>query len=305
MACAMRIVFMGTPDFAVPTLNALAAAGHDVVAVYSQPPSRSGRGKKERPSPVHARADELGIAVRHPLSLKGAEEQEAFAALQADVAVVAAYGLLLPQAILDAPKRGCLNVHGSLLPRWRGAAPLHRAVQAGDAETGITIMQMEAGLDTGPMLLKAATPIDRKTTGDLHDELAAMGAQLMVETLARLDELVPEAQDDALATYAPKIDKAEARLDFKRPAVKLERDIRAFAPFPGAWFMIGGDRVKLLLAEIVDASGAPGQVLDNDFTIACGEKALRPLRLQRASKPAMALEDFLRGNPVPEGTRLN
>ncbi|VVT19828.1 methionyl-tRNA formyltransferase [Erythrobacter sp. EC-HK427] len=300
----MRIIFMGTPEFAVPTLDALVAAGHDVVAVYSQPPSRSGRGKQERPSPVQARAEELGIAVRHPFSLKGAEEQEAFAALQADVAVVAAYGLLLPQPILDAPKHGCLNVHGSLLPRWRGAAPIHRAVQAGDAETGITIMQMEAGLDTGPMLLKAATPIDRKTTGELHDELAQLGAGLLIETLAELGNIVAEEQDCALAIYAPKIDKAEARLDFTRPAAELERDIRAFAPFPGAWFMLGEERIKLLLAEVVDASGAPGEVLDDRLTIACGEMALRPLKLQRAGKPAMALEDFLRGNPVAAGTTL-
>ncbi|MGB3167546.1 MAG: methionyl-tRNA formyltransferase [Alteraurantiacibacter sp.] len=297
----MRIVFMGTPDFAVPTLDALVAAGHEVVAVYSQPPSRSGRGKKERPSPVHARADTLGIAVRHPASLRSANQQARFAALEADVAVVAAYGLILPQAILDAPKHGCLNVHGSLLPRWRGAAPIHRAVQAGDAETGITIMRMEAGLDTGPMLLRRATPVDAKTTGELHNELAAMGAALVVEALARLGELEPEEQDDALATYAPKIDKSEARLDFARPAEELERDTRAFAPFPGAWFELAGERIKLLRAEVVDGEGAPGKVLDERFAIACGEKALRPATLQRAGKPAMALGDFLRGNPVSFG----
>lgn len=301
----MRIIVMGTPDFAVPTLDALVAAGHEVIAVYSQPPSRAGRGKKERPSPVHARAEELGIPVRHPLSLKSTEEQAAFAALQADVAVVAAYGLILPQAILDAPKHGCLNVHGSLLPRWRGAAPIHRAVQAGDDETGITIMQMEAGLDTGPMLLKGTTPVARKTTGELHDELAAMGAQLMVETLAQLDSLSPQKQDEALATYAPKIAKSEAQLDFTRPAKELERDVRAFAPFPGAWFMLGEERVKLLLAEMVDAQGDAGIVLDDQLTIACAKGALRPLRLQRAGKPAMAREDFLRGNAVARGSRLN
>lgn len=298
----MRIIFMGTPDFAVPTLGALVDAGHDVAAVYSQPPSRSGRGKQERPSPVHARAEALGIEVRHPVSLKSADEQAAFAALEADIAVVAAYGLLLPQAILDAPKQGCLNVHGSLLPRWRGAAPIHRAVQAGDEETGITIMRMELGLDTGPMLLKGATPIDRKTTGDLHDELSAMGAALMAETLAQLDELEPEVQDDALATYAPKIDKAEARLDFTKPAHVLEREVRAFAPFPGSWFMLDGDRVKLLMAEVSDGHGPPGTVLDDRLTIACGEGALRPITLQRAGKPAMAVGDFLRGHPVAAGT---
>ena len=296
---------MGTPDFAVPTLNALVKAGHEMVAVYSQPPSRSGRGKQERPSPVHARADGLGIEVRHPLSLKGSEEQEAFAALDADVAVVAAYGLLLPRAILDAPKYGCLNVHGSLLPRWRGAAPIHRAVQAGDEETGVTIMQMEAGLDTGPMLLKDTTPIGRKTTGELHDELAEIGARLMVDTLARLDELQPEPQDDALATYAPKIDKAEAKLDWTKPAEVLEREVRAFAPFPGSWFELNGERLKLLLADVEDCAGEAGAVLDTHLTIACGEKALRPVRLQKAGKPAMERAEFLRGNPVAAGARAS
>lgn len=297
----MRIIFMGTPDFAVPTLDALVDAGHDVVAVYTQPPSRSGRGKQERPSPVHARAEALGITVRHPVSLKGADEQAAFAAFNADVAVVAAYGLLLPQAVLDAPAHGCLNVHGSLLPRWRGAAPIHRAVQAGDVETGITIMRMELGLDTGPMLLKGSTPIARKTTGELHDELAAMGAALMVEALARFDALEPEEQDDALATYAPKIDKAEAKLDFTKPADVLEREIRAFAPFPGSWFMLDGERVKLLLAEAAEGQAAPGTVLDDRLAIACGTGALRPLRLQRAGKPVMSAEDFLRGNAITPG----
>ncbi len=301
----MRIVFMGTPDFAVPTLNALVEAGHDVVAAYSQPPSCSGRGKQERPSPVHTRAEELDIEIRYPTSLKSAEEQEAFAALDADVAVVAAYGLLLPQAILDTPKDGCLNVHGSLLPRWRGAAPIHRAVQAGDEETGITIMQMEAGLDTGPMLLKGATLIGRKTTGELHDELAVMGAQLMVEVLARLDTMVPELQDNALATYAPKIDKAEARINFARPAAELEREVRAFAPFPGSWFEIEGERLKLLLADVEHCAGEPGTVLDEHFAIACGENALRPVRLQKAGKPAMGRADFLRGNPVYPGAKLS
>ena len=295
---------MGTPDFAVPTLNALVEAGHDIVAAYTQPPSRSGRGKQERHSPVHARAQELGTEVRHPTSLKNEEAQADFAALEADVAVVAAYGLLLPQPILDAPTHGCLNVHGSLLPRWRGAAPIHRAVQAGDEETGITIMQMEAGLDTGPMLLKGAVPIGRKTTGELHDELAAMGARLMVEALARLDDLAPEMQDNALATYAPKIAKVEAKLDFSKPAEVLEREVRAFAPFPGSWFLLDGERVKLLLAEVTEGAGEAGTVLDDRLTIACGEGALCPLTLQRAGKPAMSAEDFLRGNPVPSGMRL-
>ena len=298
----MRLIFMGTPHFAVPTLNALVEAGHDVVAVYSQPPSRAGRGKQERPSPVHARALELGIEVRHPTSLKGADEQAAFAALEADVAVVAAYGLLLPQAVLDAPKHGCLNVHGSLLPRWRGAAPIHRAIQAGDEQTGVTIMQMELGLDTGPMLMKVATPISAKTTGELHDELAELGASLMVETLAALPTLNAQPQDDALATYAPKIDKAEARLDFTKPAAVLEREVRAFSPFPGSWFELDGARIKLLRAEMVEGTGTPGTVLDDQHTIACGEGAIRPVTLQRAGKPAMALADFLRGNPLAKGS---
>ncbi len=298
----MRLVFMGTPDFAVPTLEALVEAGHDVVAVYSQPPSRSGRGKKERPSPVHARAEALGIEVRHPASLKGEAEQRAFAALNADAAVVAAYGLILPQAVLDAPRHGCLNVHGSLLPRWRGAAPIHRAIQAGDEETGITIMRMERGLDTGPMLLKRATPIDRKTTGELHDELAALGASLMVEALANFDTLQAEPQDDLLATYAPKITKAEAKLDFTQPAEILEREVRAFSPFPGSWLELDGERIKLLRAELADGQGAPGEVLDGSMAIACGTGALRPVTLQRAGKPAMALDDFLRGNRVAAGT---
>ncbi len=301
----MRLIFMGTPDFAVPTLDALVAAGHEVAAVYTQPPSRAGRGKIERPSPVHARAEALGIELRHPASLKDPDEQQAFAAVNADAAVVAAYGLLLPQAVLDAPKHGCLNVHGSLLPRWRGAAPIHRAIEAGDEETGITIMRMERGLDTGPMLLKGATPIDHKTTGDLHDELAVIGAELMVKALANIDTLEAEAQDDALATYAPKISKAEAKLDFGKPAEVLEREVRAFAPFPGSWLEMDGERIKLLRAERVDNEGAPGTVLDDRMTIACGTGALRPVTLQRAGKPAMSLDDFLRGNAVTAGTRAN
>ncbi len=292
---------MGTPDFAVPTLDALVDTGHELAAVYSQPPSRAGRGKKERPSPVHARAEQFGIEVRHPASLKGADEQTAFAALEADVAVVAAYGLLLPQPILDAPKHGCLNVHGSLLPRWRGAAPIHRAIQAGDEQTGITIMRMEAGLDTGPMLLKGATPVDHKTTGELHDELAQMGARLMVQALAQIDTLEAERQDDTLATYAPKISKTEAKLDFTKPAEVLEREVRAFAPFPGSWFELEGERIKLLRAELVDESGKAGTVLDERLTIACGIGAIRPVTLQRAGKPAMALDDFLRGNAISPG----
>lgn len=297
----MRIIFMGTPDFAVPTLRALHAAGHELVAAYTQPPRRAGRGKKLQVSPVYKAAEELGIEVRTPKSLKQPEEQEAFAALAADVAVVAAYGLILPQAILDAPKSGCLNVHASILPYWRGAAPIHRAVMAGDVVTGVTIMQMEAGLDTGPMLATLRTPIEDKTTGELTEELAELGAGLLVQTLRELDKHIPVAQDDAEATYAPKIDKAEGRIDWIRPAAELVRHIHGLAPFPGAWCMVDGERVKLLRAEAVGAAGNPGKVLDDQMTIACGDAAIRPLRLQRAGKPAMDLAAFLRGKPVKRG----
>ena len=300
----MRIIFMGTPDFAVPALNALHAAGHTIVCVYSQPPSRSGRGKKLRPSPVHARAEELGLDVRTPKSLRTPEDQAAFAALKANVAVVAAYGLILPQKVLDAPVHGCLNIHASILPRWRGAAPIHRAIMAGDEETGVTIMQMEAGLDTGPMLHIVRTPIGAKTTGEMFAELGDMGAAAMVEVLGNFDAYPPVPQDDELTTHAAKIDKAEARIDWSRPASELVRHVAGLAPFPGAWFENGDERIKLLLAEIADGAGEPGSVLDADMTIACGQGALRPLRLQRAGKPAMERADFLRGRPVAAGSVL-
>lgn len=295
---------MGTPEFAVPTLRALHEAAHEIVAVYTQPPRPAGRGKKLQPSPVQREAEVLGLEVRTPKSLKSEEAQAEFAALGADVGVVAAYGLILPQAILDAPAHGCLNVHASILPRWRGAAPIHRAVMAGDPTTGVTIMQMEAGLDTGPMLATVRTPIEDKTTGELTEELAELGAQLMVGTLRDLAIHVPVAQDDADATYAPKIDKAEARIDWSKPAEEVERLARGLAPFPGAWFELEDERVKLLRAELAEGSGKPGEVLDDDFTIACGSGAIRPLRLQRAGKPAMDRDDFLRGKPAAKGTRL-
>jgi methionyl-tRNA formyltransferase len=301
----MTIAFMGTPDFAVPALVALHEAGHELVCVYTQPPSPAGRGKKLQPSPVHRKAKELGIEVRHPTSLKNQDAQAEFAALQADVAVVSAYGLILPQAVLDAPSYGCLNIHASILPRWRGAAPIHRAILAGDAETGVTIMQMEAGLDTGPMLAKVITPIDAKTTGELTEELAELGANAMVGVLNDLEHLAAIPQDDGAATYAPKIDKAEARIDWSKPAEEIERLARGLAPFPGAWSESDGERVKLLRAELVEGSGNPGEVLNEDFTIACGSGAIRPLRLQRAGKPAMDREDFLRGNPIAKGTILS
>ncbi|MBF5089413.1 methionyl-tRNA formyltransferase [Novosphingobium sp. NBM11] len=300
----MRIIFMGTPDFAVPTLRALAAAGHTVVAAYSQPPRPAGRGKKLQPSPVHLAAEALGIAVRTPASLKGAEEQEAMAALDADVAVVAAYGLILPQAVLDAPRLGCLNVHGSILPRWRGAAPVQRAILAGDEETGVTIMQMERGLDTGPMLAKVSTPVDGKTAGALTEELAARGAALMVEVLADLPGHPPVTQPEDGVTYAHKIDKAESRLDFTRAAVDVERQVRAFAPAPGAFFELDGERYRVLAAEVVAGAGVPGTALDDALTIACGTGALRPLTVQRAGRPAMDTAALLRGRAVPAGTVL-
>ncbi|MHA6721262.1 methionyl-tRNA formyltransferase [Sphingomonas sp. RS6] len=300
----MRIVFMGTPDFAVPVLDALVAAGHDIAAVYSQPPRPGGRrGKVLTPSPVHARADALGIAVRTPLSLRDAEAQAAFAALDADVAVVAAYGLILPRPVLAAPRLGCLNVHGSLLPRWRGAAPIERAILAGDAETGVGIMQMEAGLDTGPVRLEGRTPIDRKTAGALRAELAMMGAALMVQVLADFDAHPAVPQPDEGVTYAAKIDKAEARLDFTRSAVEVERAVRAFNPAPGAFFELGGERFRVHAADLVDASGPAGTVGD-DLLIHCGEGAIRPTLIQRAGRGAMTVGELLRGLPIPAGTQL-
>lgn len=300
----MRIVFMGTPDFAVPTLAALVAAGHDVVAAYSQPPRAAGRGKQLQPTAVHRAAQALGIPVRTPISLKGAEEQAAFAALGADVAVVAAYGLILPQAVLDAPRLGCLNVHGSLLPRWRGAAPVQRAILAGDEATGITIMQMERGLDTGPMLATVETPVAGKTAGDLTAELAEKGAALMVSVLADLSAYPPLVQPEAGVTYAHKVDKAESRLDFSQSAQQVERQIRAFAPAPGAFLELEGERYRVLAAEVTDGTGEPGTTLDGALTIACGTNALRPTLIQRAGKPAMETAALLRGRAIAAGTRL-
>ena len=301
----MRLVFMGTPDFSVPVLDALVDAGHDIAAVYCQPPRPAGRGKKETPTPVHQRAVELGLPVRHPVSLKGPEAQAEFAALNADVAVVVAYGLILPQAVLDAPRLGCLNIHASLLPRWRGAAPIHRAIMAGDAETGICIMQMEAGLDTGPVLLREATPIGaEETTGQLHDRLSQMGARLIVDALARLDGLVPHVQPAEGVTYAAKIDKAEAAVDWTRPATQVDRLIRGLSPFPGAWVEVDGQRVKLLASRLADGAGAPGEVLDDALTVACGTGAVQLLRLQRAGRGAQDAAQFLRGMSLPKGSRL-
>ncbi len=301
----MRVVFMGTPDFSVPVLDALVAAGHDIVAVYCQPPRPAGRGKKPRPSPVQAKAEGLSLLVRHPTSLKTPEAAEAFAALNADIAVVVAYGLILPQAVLDAPRLGCLNIHASELPRWRGAAPIHRAIMAGDETTGICIMQMEAGLDTGPVLLCTRTPIRaEECTGELHDRLSTMGAALIVEALDTLGTLTPKPQPDVGVTYAAKIDKAEAKIDWTRPAKVIDRQIRGLSPFPGAWCMFNDQRVKLLGSQLVDQQGAPGVTLDNELTVACGTGAVRLTRLQRAGKGAQDRVTFLRGWPVPKGTKL-
>ncbi|HEX8126265.1 MAG TPA: methionyl-tRNA formyltransferase [Allosphingosinicella sp.] len=301
----MRIAFMGTPEFAVPTLDALAAADHEIAAVYSQPPRPAGRGKALRPSPVQQRAEALGIEVRTPLSLKDPEAQAGFAALDLDVAVVAAYGLILPRPILAAPRRGCVNVHASILPRWRGAAPIQRAILAGDETTGVTIMKMEEGLDTGPMMAVMGTKVGRKSAGELTVELARLGAEWMVEVLDRWDRIEPRRQPDEKATYAPKIRKEEARLDFNRTALELERQVRAFNPAPGAWFEAGAERIKLLAADPVEASGEPGQVLaGKGLVIACGEAALCATLLQRSGRAPMTGAELLRGFPIPPGTML-
>ena len=293
----MKIIFMGTPAFAVPVLDAL-AQHHQIVAVYSQPPRPAGRGKADRPSPVQARAEALGLPVRHPVSLRSRYAQTAFAALAADIAVVVAYGLILPQQVLDAPRLGCLNIHASLLPRWRGAAPIHRAVMAGDVQTGICIMQMDAGLDTGPVMLRQATPIGiEETTQDLHDRLATMGAGLITQALAALPlPAVPQAADGV--TYASKIDKRESQVDWSRPAVEVDRLIRGLSPFPGAWCVIGGERVKLLRSRLAPGNGAPGQVL-HGLVIACGVGAVEITAAQREGKRAMQPDEFLRGFVLP------
>ena len=301
----MRVIFMGTPEFSVPVLEALVAAGHEIACVYCQPPRPAGRGKKDRPTPVHARALELGLEVRHPVSLKGEAAQAEFAALEADVAVVVAYGLILPQAVLDAPRFGCLNIHASLLPRWRGAAPIHRAIMAGDAETGVCIMQMEAGLDTGPVLLREAVEIGaEEVTAGLHDRLSELGARLIVEALERLPELEPEVQPEEGVTYASKIDKGEARVDWSRPADEVDRLIRGLSPFPGAFVEVEGERLKLLASRLGDGQGRPGEVLDDALTVACGQGAVQLLRLQRAGKGAQDAEEFLRGRPLLKGSQL-
>lgn len=301
----MRIIFMGTPDFSVPVLQALVDAGHDVVAVYSQPPRPAGRGKKDRPSPVQSKAEALGLTVRYPVSVRTDEALADFKSLNADIAVVVAYGLILPQSILDAPKKGCLNIHASLLPRWRGAAPIHRAIMAGDPETGVCIMQMEAGLDTGPVLIRHATPIgDTDTTLQLHDRLSVIGAAAIVDALAELDRLVPKPQPEDGVTYAAKIDKAEAAIDWSKSAVEIDRLIRGLSPFPGAWFEVNGTRIKVLGSVLAEQTGVAGCVLDDALTVACGDGAIRLTHLQRAGKSAQDVVQFLNGWPLPAGTQL-
>jgi methionyl-tRNA formyltransferase len=300
----MRVIFMGTPEFSVPVLDALVAAGHEIACVYCQPPRPAGRGKKPRNTPVHARAEALGLPVRHPVSLKTPEAQAEFAALGAEIAVVVAYGLILPQAILDAPERGCLNIHASLLPRWRGAAPIHRAILSGDAETGVCIMQMEAGLDTGPVLLREALAIGpEETTSDLHDRLSVLGAKLIVAALAQIDDLTPETQPEDGVTYAAKIDKAEARIDWTRPAVEIDRQIRGLSPFPGAWTTLGGKRLKLLRARLGSGDGPAGTVLQG-LTVACGSGAVEITEVQAEGRGRQDSDSFLRGTSVPPGTQL-
>jgi len=296
----MRVIFMGTPDFSVPALEAVHAQ-HEVVCVYTQPPRPAGRGKKPRPTPVHARAEALGLDVRHPASLKDPAAQAEFAALNADIAVVVAYGLILPQAVLDAPRLGCLNIHASLLPRWRGAAPIQRAIMAGDSETGICIMQMEAGLDTGPVLLRDTTPIAPLDTAQtLHDRLSDMGAKLIARALAQLSDLTPTPQPEEGVTYAAKIDKAEARIDWTRPAEDVARHIRGLSPFPGVWFDSPFGRLKLLNARAVDGQGSPGTLIDG-LTIACGTGAVEVLDVQREGKRAMSAQEMLRGAGAARG----
>ena len=304
MKLALRLAFMGSPEFSAPALRALVQAGHEVAVVYAQPPKPAGRGQREQKCPVHQAAEALGLPVRTPKKLRNNEEELAFfQSLGLDAAVVAAYGLILPQAFLDAPARGCLNIHASLLPRWRGAAPIQAAIAAGDAETGITIMQMEAGLDTGPMLRREGVPIGgHDTAADLHDRLAEIGAKLLLRELAAPS--APVAQNEALATYAAKLSREDARLNFLRPAVELERLIRAYHPWPGALGLLGDVVIKFLAAEVVPGEGVPGEILDDQFTIACGEGALRPTRLQRAGKAAMSGADFLRGFSLPTGARF-
>ncbi len=296
----MKVVFMGTPDFSVPVLDALINAGHEIVCVYCQPPRPAGRGKKARPSPIQARAEALNLKIRYPKSLKSKEEQDKFAALEPDIAIVVAYGLILPPEILKTPAQGCLNIHASLLPRWRGAAPIHRAIMAGDEKTGICIMQMDAGLDTGPVLLRESLLIGpEETTAKLHDRLSLLGAKLILQTLDVLPALEPKMQPEINVTYANKINKSEARIDWKNSAIQVDRLIRGLSPFPGAWCMVDGERLKLLESRVIDGDGFSGEVLKG-FQIACGQGAVEILKVQRQGKRPMSPEELLRGFDLPK-----
>jgi methionyl-tRNA formyltransferase len=304
----MRLIFMGSPAFALPTLAALIDAGHEIACVYSQPPKPAGRGKTLRPTPVHAFAQAHGIEVRTPSTLKTDEAKAAFAAVEADAAVVVAYGLILPQAVLDGTRLGCFNLHGSLLPRWRGAAPMQRAIEAGDAVTGVQVMAMEAGLDTGGVYATATTPIDESdTTGTLHDRLADLGAALMIDALPKIaaGTLACVAQSSDGVTYAAKIERAETRIDWTRPAITIDRAVRAFSPFPGAWCHLpDGARAKILLTRVEEGTGSAGKTLDDGLLVACGQGAIRILSLQREGKGVMAATDFLRGTAIYAGQVL-
>ncbi|MBM3731912.1 MAG: methionyl-tRNA formyltransferase [Acidimicrobiia bacterium] len=305
---SLNLVFMGSAEFGRPALKALLNAGHRIKAVYAQPPKPAGRGQHKRPCPIHAAARDLGIPVRTPKSLRDGTEQESFARLKADAAVVAAYGLILPRPVLEAPRLGCLNIHASLLPRWRGAAPIQHAILAGDAETGITIMQMDEGLDTGAILLAEKIPINPTTTaGELHDALGDLGARLIVRAIegvaAGMLAATPQPKDGV--TYAAKLSRDEGRLDWRRPAAELARAVRAFDPWPGTWFEKDGERIKVLAAEVVEGRGAPGTVLNGSPAIACGAGALHLVTLQRAGRATMTAAEFLRGFPLPPGTVLS
>ncbi|HUB85792.1 MAG TPA: methionyl-tRNA formyltransferase [Rhizomicrobium sp.] len=303
----MRLAFLGTPDFAVPTLTELVGQGHDIAAVYSQPARPKGRGLGLEPSPVAKAAANFGLTVRMPLTLKDAQAQADFAALNVDAAIVVAYGLLLPKAILDAPRLGCFNLHGSLLPRWRGAAPIQRAIMAGDAETGVMVMRMEEGLDTGPVLMAERVPIGRKTYGELHDELSRLGADLMARAMSALSlgQTSETPQPDEGVTYARKILKEETRIDWTEPAREIDCLARGLSPYPGAWCEVNGERLKILYAEPANGEGAPGEILDDALTVACGDGALKLIRLQRAGKSVMTAQELLRGFALPKGTKLS
>ncbi|NOX39830.1 MAG: methionyl-tRNA formyltransferase [Alphaproteobacteria bacterium] len=298
----MRVIFMGTPDFSVPVLDALVEAGHEIAAVYCQPSRPAGRGKKERASPVQLRAEALGLDVRYPVNFKDEADMSAFAALHADIAVVVAYGLILPQALLDAPRFGCLNIHASLLPRWRGAAPIHRAIMAGDQKTGICVMQMDRGLDTGAVLMRRETVIGaEETTASLHDRLSRIGAEAIIAALAQLPDLTPVAQAEDGVSYAAKIDKSEARIDWSLDAETVDRKIRGLSPFPGAWSELDGARIKLLASRLGQGEGAQGEVLDQALTVGCARGSVQVLRLQRAGRGAMEADAFIRGTGLPVG----